>query len=234
MDPLALWGSLTSDPTSGVALLSRSLVIEYANTRFARFFLGPQATSQSIIGQSVEDIYPEPMYKERIKISDQVAETGEPMLTRTMWQGQQVVTWIYPVAASPNHGPGEKVGQFLVVMRFYNEPADEIFEGDQKANLYYTEHIDLGELSKLTPRELVVMMLLAQGLTLKEVAKNAARSVKTIEAQRDSISRKLNLRNRGELVKRVHQIGLTLEDAHRHHISGEPSTSGKQGKHDNA
>jgi DNA-binding NarL/FixJ family response regulator len=54
--------------------------------------------------------------------------------------------------------------------------------------------------SDLTPRELEVVKLLAQGRSNKEVASDLDISVKTVDAHRTNIMRKLNLRSYSELI----------------------------------
>ncbi len=53
----------------------------------------------------------------------------------------------------------------------------------------------------LSPRELEVLELLAQGLTSREMAASLCRSVKTIETHRHRLSRKLGLRSGAELMR---------------------------------
>ena len=61
-----------------------------------------------------------------------------------------------------------------------------------------------GELQeKLTPRELEVADHLSRGLTAAEVADELGISVKTVEAHRGNVYRKLNVRNVAELTRLV-------------------------------
>lgn len=53
----------------------------------------------------------------------------------------------------------------------------------------------------LSDRELEVFRLLGQGLGTKEIAARLARSVKTIDAHRENIKRKLNLANASDLLQ---------------------------------
>jgi len=55
--------------------------------------------------------------------------------------------------------------------------------------------------SRLTPREREIVQLLAEGRTGKEVAMKLAVSVKTIEAHRANVMRKLNIHSVAELVR---------------------------------
>ena len=57
------------------------------------------------------------------------------------------------------------------------------------------------ELDLLTPRELVVLRLLARGYSYKEVAAEMFISTKTVETHASSVLRKLQLSNRHQLTR---------------------------------
>jgi DNA-binding NarL/FixJ family response regulator len=56
-------------------------------------------------------------------------------------------------------------------------------------------------LTVLTPREREILYLIGQGLTNKEIADGLVLSIKTIEAHRANLSRKLNVRPRASLIR---------------------------------
>jgi DNA-binding NarL/FixJ family response regulator len=60
----------------------------------------------------------------------------------------------------------------------------------------------------LTPRELEVLTLIAEGMTNAEIADQLVISVKTVDRHRENIMRKLNLHNRIDLVKYALKMGL--------------------------
>ncbi len=62
--------------------------------------------------------------------------------------------------------------------------------------------------SKLTKRELEVLAHLADGSSNQEIALNLSISPKTVSRHRENIMRKLNLRNRTELVKYAIRKGI--------------------------
>jgi DNA-binding NarL/FixJ family response regulator len=62
--------------------------------------------------------------------------------------------------------------------------------------------------SLLSPRERQVLILLAQGYTNREVAEQIYVSIKTVETHRARIAKKLQLRNRAELIHYAHESGL--------------------------
>jgi len=55
--------------------------------------------------------------------------------------------------------------------------------------------------SELTPREREVLQLIAEGYTSKEIAEMLSLSVKTVQAHRTSLMQKLDLHDRGDLIK---------------------------------
>ncbi|MGH9653928.1 MAG: LuxR C-terminal-related transcriptional regulator [Bryobacteraceae bacterium] len=64
----------------------------------------------------------------------------------------------------------------------------------------------------LTPREREVMRLLAEGRTVREVAAELALSIKTIEAHKLNLMRKLNIHNRASLVEYAVQQGIAVRN----------------------
>ena len=65
---------------------------------------------------------------------------------------------------------------------------------------------------KLTPRELQVLKLIADGLSTKEIAYELGLSIKTIDVQRHKIMKKLDLRSIAALVKYAIREGLTSSE----------------------
>jgi DNA-binding NarL/FixJ family response regulator len=54
---------------------------------------------------------------------------------------------------------------------------------------------------ELSPREREILQLIAEGYTSKQIAEMLVISIKTVQAHRNSLMQKLNLHNRGELIK---------------------------------
>lgn len=78
--------------------------------------------------------------------------------------------------------------------------------------------VQLGKLGALTGRELEVLALLGQGLSIKEIASCLSRSVKTISRHRDAIGKKLAQSDRVRLAEMAWRAGLTVEDAERKRV----------------
>ncbi len=99
------------------------------------------------------------------------------------------------------------------------EPAAKVIEGIHRVlagEVYASEKIaatmvnrlsgrrsDTGKLSidRLSPREAEIMELIGTGMQTREIAGKLGLSVKTVDAHRENIKAKLNLRNAAELVK---------------------------------
>jgi two-component system response regulator NreC len=60
----------------------------------------------------------------------------------------------------------------------------------------------------LTPREIEVLRLIAQGHTNSQVAQQLTLSVRTVESHRANLMDKLHLTNRAELVRYAREQGL--------------------------
>ncbi len=214
----ALWATLSQDPTTGVALLDLDACVMFVNERACAIYFGPDTHPEAIVGKRFDELYPESFVKERKAVFEKVVREDRPVLLRTVWRGRQHLAWIYPVHTGDDEEAGVAERILIITRRTGDDPHDYIPD-EGGIELMEANVIDLGELGTLSTRELVVLALLGQGLSLKEVATRVHRSEKTIQTQRDSISRKLHLRNRGELIKLVQQVGLTVTDADRLNIN---------------
>ena len=207
-----VWSSLTTEPGTGVCLLDMAGRVLYLNERCAEIYFGDGGTPADVLGKTLDELYPGPFVEERIALLRKVEAEGKPILFSTFWRGRQHIAYIYPVR--PGESMEGPVTRALVITRQVGGEAGQtkVPEGVERIE---SEVIDLGALGVLSPRELVVLALLGQGMSAKEAAAHVHRSEKTIQTQRDSISRKLHLKNRGELVKLVQHVGLTVADAER-------------------
>jgi len=66
----------------------------------------------------------------------------------------------------------------------------------------------VSKISALTPREQEVLRMIGKGLTRAEIAKALCRSPKTVDGHRESIMGKLDIHDRGELVRFAIREGL--------------------------
>ncbi|MCS7033210.1 MAG: response regulator transcription factor [Phycisphaerae bacterium] len=93
--------------------------------------------------------------------------------------------------------------------------AGEIYASDKMASLILRKvagrrSLEGGSpLDVLTDRELEVFQLLGQGLGVRQIAEHLFVSVKTVEAHREHIKRKLNVRTSAELLRLAFQYTMT-------------------------
>lgn len=71
--------------------------------------------------------------------------------------------------------------------------------GDRKKN---------DESALLSPREEVVLRLLARGLTVSEIARDTHRSVKTVSQQKRNAMQRLGIHSDYKLFEYLHSLGL--------------------------
>ena len=63
-------------------------------------------------------------------------------------------------------------------------------------------------MAALTNRELQVFELIGRGLTVRQIAEELGISQKTVEAHRDGIKGKLNLKSSHEVIRRAFQWSM--------------------------
>ena len=84
-----------------------------------------------------------------------------------------------------------------------------LFTADLKA---LAESNTFPRASVLTMREQEVMRLLAEGRTVREVAAELSLSIKTIEAHKLNLMRKLDIHNRASLIECAARMGLLVTE----------------------
>mgnify|MGYP006428247073 CR=1 FL=1 len=212
--PDDVWAAITTEPTTGVSIVDLEGKLLFVNEQAVRIYVGGDTQPDNIVNRHLSDFLPNDFVEERMAILRQVAEDHKPRLIRSIWRGYQHLAWVYPLDADGEEEHTEApVDRLLVITRRTAERGDELESPRQNAyEFVHAEVGDLGPLEVLSRRELVVLALLGQGLTLKEVAERVHRSLKTVQTQRDSIGRKLNVRNRSELQEIILRAGLTLRD----------------------
>ena len=91
---------------------------------------------------------------------------------------------------------------FLALVRRVMDGLTPIVAGFPQAGEHLSAAlVDEGPVSVLTPREREMLYLIGQGLSHREIAESLVLSVKTVEAHRANLSRKLNVRSRAGLMR---------------------------------
>lgn len=219
-----LWNALVTEPATGVTIVTMTGKVIFINDQSAKIFLGPNAASKDAIGRNLHDMFPAKWVEERLEIFRNVIRSNKPVRLRSIWQGHQHVSWIHHVEALGEDSvePGEPSSQsvpdrFLVITRRVSGDVgkDRIVAPDHHYDSRESEVVDLGALDVLTPRELEVLALLGQGLSLKEIAGTLFRSVKTVDNHRAALGKKLAINDRIKLAEVALRAGLTIKDAER-------------------
>jgi|RifCSP16_1_1023843.scaffolds.fasta_scaffold66412_1 PAS domain S-box-containing protein len=105
--------------------------------------------------------------------------------------------------------PEGRVAEFQITFR---DLRTVVFEPGLQDARGYRPVPDPGAVESLTPRQRLVLELIARGHTTREIAKGLNRSVKTIETHRAQLMRRLNIFHVPGLVRLAIRAGLvTLE-----------------------
>lgn len=209
LDPSDLASGLLTDPHAGVSIAKVSGELLFANDQAARMFLGDDADAGQIAGRSLWSLFPESLVREWSDFGARVLRAGEPAMVRTIWHGRQVLSWVTPLDA----GAPAAEARLLVISRFSCGTAAGGEDDQPRFTVFETSSVSLGDLDILSPRELEVLALVGQGLSIKEIAAMLHRSEKTIQNHRDSIGAKLGLANRVHVAAVARRAGLTQADA---------------------
>jgi PAS domain S-box-containing protein len=210
-----IWETVVSDPATGVTLIDLTGRVLFINEQSVRIFLPDGHTKDSVVGKTIRELgFPEEWVEERLRIMNELAESGESVLLRTVWRGRQQFSWM-------RHIPCEEETEhprMLVITRRISagEEAEHLLKGEHE--VIESDTIRLGKLDTLTSRELEVLALVGHGMTTKEIAKTLFRSVKTIENHRDSIAKKLGRVKGVELARIAREAGLMPSDQERKRV----------------
>lgn len=192
--------------TAGLAvcLMETDGTIVYGNETAAKMYGG--GTVEEHLGRRLDEIYPPEWAREKIALLRRVAETGERLVIRYIWDGKRVEAQYQRVDAD-SEGPT----RILVTAR-EGVTDDDLLPDDFK--IVTTGTANFGPLSVLSPRELEVLALIGQGKSAKQIGEILTLSPRTVERHRDSIGKKLKKHDRVSLALIAQAAGLELRDAH--------------------
>ncbi len=89
---------------------------------------------------------------------------------------------------------------------------DEVKNIFAELNLTDDNNEEKHDLNKLSDRELDIVRLLKKGNSSKEIASHLSLSVRTVDARRYNILKKLNLKNAAALVNLINEDGMLFDD----------------------
>jgi len=198
-----MWEALACDPGIGCTILDGEGTIHCINATAAELFL--QMRPEAVRGKKLSDVLPDRWTRERLEVFDQILVTKKPVILRYIRHGRQLQT-TFRLLDRDDHG---KPRFIAVTTAGEQDPIScpENFE------IRESGHTDLGRLDVLTRRELEVLALIKQGMTLDQIARSLHRSPKTIEKHRHSIGKKLKESSRVKLAQLAERAGLVMHDA---------------------
>jgi DNA-binding CsgD family transcriptional regulator len=205
----AVWAALTQHPFLGVQLISADGVILFANDQAMQCFMGPDAKAADRIGRNVREWMPEIVVVERLAVLREVMDTGVSRLYRGIHLGRQVVSRISRCPV-PTDG-GETVAALIISMHVEGEV-------EETATVVEAKTVSWGPLASLSKRELEVLALIGEGLSMQQIADILHRSPHTVHDHRKSIGRKLGVDDRVRLAALAREAGLRVNDATRQRI----------------
>lgn len=212
----AVWSALVTEPGTGVSIFDIDGLCLFMSQTACDILIGRGVRSEQVNGHHAREFFPEEWVAQRLILLQNIRDGGEPRGIRTIWRGYQQVTWITLIQDEPEDVPGggEKPKErFLCITRRVS--ADTTTEIPGGVEVVDSNVMRLGTLDVLSARELEVLALIGQGLSLKEIASVLHRSYKTVDNHRAAIGAKLKVDDRVKLAEIARRAGLTLADAER-------------------
>jgi PAS domain S-box-containing protein len=203
----ALWKAMVNEPTVGVGVVDLSGRILYANRQLTEMFLGESDPSK-VVGKTLRDIFPKAAADQRLELISRLQSPDDVIVLRTLWRGRGIKA-SYRLTCARDDPEGEPE---VLVLAHYVGP-DGPIEEVPGAEVVESSSVELGPLEVLSVRELEVLALLGQGMSIEEIARALHRSPHTIRHHRESIASKLGEANRVKLARFAARAGLRVEDA---------------------
>ena len=205
IDPLLLWTALSQSPGIGVSITDVNGRLLFVNDTTMVLFSDQANVDYS--GKSIADFHPPEFVAERLAMIRKVVEESKTVRVRHIYHGRRIESTIWPVR--DKRPPFDRV----IVVSHQSTSDLNLPINAEAIETVGTNYIDLGALNVLTRRELEVLILLGQGLSVPRTAAVLYRSPKTIQRHKAAISEKLGLHGQAELVQIVTELGLDLSDS---------------------
>lgn len=209
-----LWNALVSDPLTGVQVVRADGLLLFMNRPAAELFLGEGASPEDHVGRNARDYGQPGIIEERLAFLQAIAAEGRSRTVRSVYHGKQLLSTAHPFRATI----GTTDTFFLVVTHHVEGDVRPMMQRAGEPPLLEARANQLGLLSTLSPRELEVLALIAEGMSLPEISRRLHRSVHTINDHRKAIGRKLGVDDRVRLAELARAAGLTTEDANRRRV----------------
>lgn len=191
------WGSfgvLLSDFECPAFIADAEGHYRMANEAFCTLLGAPV---ERVVGSRLCDWFAPDIAAERMAMREHVRATGRAAHAADLLRGKR-----FTIVMRSFEVDGQSPG--VIALLQPRPPRDE----ETTAGLYPLKHFDLGTLSELTPRELEVLQLIGQGNSQREIATRLGRTVKTVEAHRAAVGRKLGAKKNVHLVQIAMNAGM--------------------------
>ncbi|MBL8760604.1 MAG: helix-turn-helix domain-containing protein [Phycisphaerae bacterium] len=202
-----LLGALLSDPASAVSLVRLDGTMVYCNPQWDRLMSAAHpGHGEHMTGLTLKDIFTTPQALEFGVLLHRSIEGKQPLLVRKLCGGRMFRCWLYPIEPTGRAPFDRPLVAFLVRAEMIEEAPTESLPVGAAAVEFRSG--GMGPLEVLSPRELEVLSLLAEGMTIREIAAKLHRSEKTIDKHRTSIHTKLGVHDRVALCDIARRAGL--------------------------
>lgn len=182
-----------------------------SNSYMARGY--QKSSPLEVLGENVKDYAPEAWAEERIGFVNQALDSNQILTVLEIQGGYRLSCRYMPL----KHTAGDRTVESVLICVEKMNVGDyrELMNSSEKERVIYAKYNSLGKLDILSNRELEVLALMGQGFRSKDIAKILFRSISTIENHRDSIGKKLNVKDRSKLVAMARLAVLLVGDASR-------------------
>ena len=196
-------GALASDPLVGVAFLSVDLDLTWANGRWGELFFGRGGGFERSV--PLRALFCPEAVEAFGTLFERVFETKSPLVSRCIRGGRRVQSTVHPLPV--------EIGEPQRVCMLSTAGEATLLHGGAGLEIREFPVVDLGELDRLTRRELEILALIGCGLGRETIAKRLHRSPKTIDNHTAAIVAKLEARNRPDLIRIARRAALCVEHA---------------------
>lgn len=202
-----VWSALVAETAIGVSVVTTAGRVLYANDQLAQM-IHPTYAAGDLVGRAWDEYMPPDWVAEWLPVLRRVAGSRQSVMKRSIWRGTQFYTTVRAIGE-----PGDADTRLLMISRPVSSAEEPVFLAAQGIEKLPADGIDLGPLDVLTTRELEVLALLGQGLSVEDTARLLFRSPETVKSHRKSIADKLGTSDRMKLASLAQQAGLRVADA---------------------
>lgn len=170
----------------------------WCNEKFARAL---NSTPGSLVNSSFKDVAGISVVDERLAIMHRVLITQQPQRYIQVWAGVRSLTHVHPMSDIDVFG---KRGWFITIEPLVLPAESE----DDFKDVPRSKIPHLGDLALLSRRQLEVLRLAAEGLTVDEMAVQLHRSDKTVDNHLRELYKHLKMHNRAQVTRLAAEHGI--------------------------